>query len=303
MGFDEFERGRGTRGRAVLACVPDGEGPTAELTLLADQIEDGPLVAVTAERSGDQFVEEVVCRSETLPSDLRIVDVGEGQRSAAQTTSDLSTPIRGIAGTASPTEVSAELRASLDALDGADHSATVYIESLEPFLARDAPDETVTVLGELLGHLRSAGAATVFQLLPNAREMSARVEPLFDAVVEHRPDDGWVERPAVGALSLDQVFDVLRAERRRHLLRTLSAACSGVPLDDLVEVVAANLSDGDLGTVDVYRRVHVSLFQADIPKLADMGVVSWNREQDVVFPHPPRLDQFDPYLALARDET
>lgn len=301
MAFDEFERDLGTRGRAILACVPDDEGPTAELTLLADQVEDSPLVAVTVERSGDQFIEEVVCRSETLPSDLRIVDVGEGQRSAAQTTSDLSTPIRGIVGTASPTEVSAELRASLDALDGDDHSTTVYIESLEPFLARNAPDETVTVLGELLGHLRSAGAATVFQLLPNAQEMSALVEPLFDAVVEHRSDDGWVERPAVGALSPDQVFDVLRTERRRHLLRTLSAACSGVPVDDLVEAVAANLSDDAEVTNNVYRRVRVSLFQADIPKLTDMGVVSWSNDQDIVFPHPPRLDQFRPYLALARD--
>ena len=78
-----------------------------------------------------------------------------------------------------------------------------------------------------------------------------------------------------GSLSLDEVFGLLRSERRRAVLRHLDGTDGPVSLDDLVSCVEAR--HGDVG-FEAGRRdeVAVSLHQVHLPRLERAGVVEYD---------------------------
>jgi hypothetical protein len=88
------------------------------------------------------------------------------------------------------------------------------------------------------------------------------------------------ERP--GDLPLHEAFDLLENPRRRHLLRELSGTDGPIDAGRL----ATRVADREPGPVTpaVERRVTVSLHQLHLPRLADAGVIGYDRDERTVTP-------------------
>lgn len=83
------------------------------------------------------------------------------------------------------------------------------------------------------------------------------------------------------SLSKDTVFDILSNSRRRYVLYYLNQESGPIKLTDLAEHVAAweNETDVDSLGKKESKRVYVSLYQTHIPKLAEAGLVEYDKEE------------------------
>ena len=80
--------------------------------------------------------------------------------------------------------------------------------------------------------------------------------------------------------SLDNLFDVLRNERRRYVLYYLAAQDRAVPIEELVEQVARWGAEEESPPLpdEVYERAQITLTHRDLPKLSDEPYVQYNRD-------------------------
>jgi hypothetical protein len=85
-------------------------------------------------------------------------------------------------------------------------------------------------------------------------------------------------------LSQDTVFDILSNPRRRYVLYYLRREGGPVQLTSLAEHVAAWENETDVDSLDDQqrKRVYVSLYQTHVPKLADSGIVEYDKDQGSV---------------------
>ncbi|MXR52974.1 hypothetical protein GRX03_15345 [Halovenus sp. WSH3] len=81
-------------------------------------------------------------------------------------------------------------------------------------------------------------------------------------------------------LSQDVVFDILSSPRRRYVLYHLRTTGETVQLTDLAEEVAAWENDTDPSeiTEQERKRVYVSLYQTHIPRLAEVGLIEYDKD-------------------------
>lgn len=98
--------------------------------------------------------------------------------------------------------------------------------------------------------------------------------------------DSAVVRPdlAIESVPEDTVFDILSNGRNRCILRCLRARDGPMALADLADEVAA-LENGTspVGTSEEDAKdVYVSLYHAEIPRLADAEIVEYDRTQETV---------------------
>lgn len=100
--------------------------------------------------------------------------------------------------------------------------------------------------------------------------------------MSHTPDDSaGVQSPNAGsdhgsrARSLDSVFEILVAERRRNALYVLFRRSGPVEFDSLADEVAS-LEGADP------QRVAASLHNVHLPKLADAGLARYDAEAGTV---------------------
>lgn len=98
-------------------------------------------------------------------------------------------------------------------------------------------------------------------------------------------------------LSKDDTFHILQNERRRRVLQYLSDTESAVDMRDIAEQVAAWEHDTTVQqlTSDQRQRVYIALYQSHLPKLADFGLITYNRSRGVV-ERTPLADQIAWYL-------
>lgn len=87
-----------------------------------------------------------------------------------------------------------------------------------------------------------------------------------------------------GALSRDDVFEILGNSRRRRMLRYLDSADAPVSVRELVTDVAAHEEGTTPDTLsqDHYKRVHVASLQTHLPKLDSVGVIDYDRDERTV---------------------
>jgi DNA-binding transcriptional ArsR family regulator len=101
---------------------------------------------------------------------------------------------------------------------------------------------------------------------------------------------------SVAPVPTDEVFDVLGNARRRAVVRYLLEH-GEVEMGTLAERVAAE----ETGTTpeevgrEERRRIYISLYQSHLPKLADVGVASYDRDRGVVEP-TAAIEDLAPYL-------
>ncbi|MFW5963447.1 MAG: DUF7344 domain-containing protein [Natronomonas sp.] len=91
--------------------------------------------------------------------------------------------------------------------------------------------------------------------------------------------------------SLDVVFDVLSSSRRRLVLRRLEARDGESTINDLAEHIAAVENDKAVSELSSQerKRVYVSLYQAHLPRMEEVGVVSLDDGTVTVGPNADRV--------------
>lgn len=82
-------------------------------------------------------------------------------------------------------------------------------------------------------------------------------------------------------LSLDDVFDLLSNARRRHVVELLHEHGGAMTFRELTDTVAERETGAPV-SYDERKRVYVSLRQSHLPRLADAGVVEYERDRGTV---------------------
>lgn len=85
-------------------------------------------------------------------------------------------------------------------------------------------------------------------------------------------------------LSKDTIFELLKNQRRRYVLRYLADDPGPVRLRDLAERIAAWENDKPIGALDSdeRKRVYVGLYQCHLTKMDDAGVVTFNQDRGLI---------------------
>jgi|GEM_PF-898819 len=123
-----------------------------------------------------------------------------------------------------------------------------------------------------------------------------------DRAGSERDDTSMVENsqgatsPPPG-LGLDEVFGILQNRRRRDVLRHLLEHTSEADLGSLAEQIAARECGKPVSQLDSQerKRVYIGLYQCHLPKLADVGVIDYNRPRGVI-ERGPTFDHVTHYL-------
>lgn len=107
------------------------------------------------------------------------------------------------------------------------------------------------------------------------------------------------ETGGIPSFTTDDVFDTLSSRRRRYVLHALKRADGPVTLRDLSLQLAAWENDLDVEAVrpKQRKRLYTALHQTHLPKMADMGVIEYDRNRGVVS-LASDVDQFDVYFDI-----
>lgn len=106
------------------------------------------------------------------------------------------------------------------------------------------------------------------------------------------------------SLSQDDVFDILSSARRRFVLYYLRKKGEPVELSELAVELAAweNETPIDELTKQQRKRVYVSLYQTHIQKLADAGIVTYDKDSGMVT-LARGARQIGAYLSVGSEES
>lgn len=91
--------------------------------------------------------------------------------------------------------------------------------------------------------------------------------------------NGGTNAKLQNSLSKSDIFDVLRNDRRRYTLELLQRDGSKT-LRDISEEIARMESGEENPSGKVRKSVYVSLLQNHLPKMEEMGLISYDREMD-----------------------
>lgn len=271
-------------------------GDTSPFGPLFDLLpETGPsdVLAVTYQRS-DKFLQTWRERIDRRPRNVGVVSVGERMRSASPASE--STPrmpdrpvVRGVADSTDVDGVRDVTAGYLDAWPDDGHSF-VYFDSVTALLAHLDADATVDFLETYLRALDARDAVGYFCLTPAAHDRSIVRETasLFDTVLECVDAAAEVEAEP----SVSDCFEAIADRRRRYVLGAIAGG-EEVSVAELADHVAGRTSAGR-------RRIQASLVNVHLPKLADLGVVAYDRERGRVAPSH-HFEWVVPYLRKATD--
>ena len=85
-------------------------------------------------------------------------------------------------------------------------------------------------------------------------------------------------------LTTTDVFDVLKNERRREVIRYLYEHDGSADLSDVAEYIAARENDTDVRqlTSQERKRVRIALYQCHLPRMDALGVVDFDRNRGTI---------------------
>lgn len=92
------------------------------------------------------------------------------------------------------------------------------------------------------------------------------------------------DEPAAQSLALDEIFEILKNERRRMVLEYLLEAEGTVEIGELSEALAARENDKSVREITSVerKRVYVGLYQVHLPKMDSMGIVDFNKSRGTI---------------------
>lgn len=104
-------------------------------------------------------------------------------------------------------------------------------------------------------------------------------------------------RPTEPHLSKDELFEILKNQRRRDALRYLKANDGTARLSDMSEYIAAKENGIDIAAISSSqrKRVYIGLYQCHLPKMASFGVIDFDKDRGTIA-LLPMASVFDSYL-------
>ena len=93
------------------------------------------------------------------------------------------------------------------------------------------------------------------------------------------------------------MFEILKNQRRRYVLKYLKEVDDTVSMSDLAEEIAAWENDKEVSQLSSSerKRVYVGLYQCHLPKMDSMDVVSFNKPRGRI-ERGANADVFDDYI-------
>lgn len=227
-------------------------------------------------------------RIEDAPANFGTISVGNDADThrevdpISRTGRDVTTTVRNPADL---TELGITVSLYLD--DWSTERTLVCFHSLDALLTHVETERAFQFLHVLTDRLSEADAVGQFSLDPTAldEQTTRTLEPLFDTVDE---DEAEVEP----SISPDEVFDVLRAPRRRYVLHYFRERTGRTTVEVLADWVTRHEPNADPD------RVETSLHHSHLPKLENARVIALDRP-DVRA--GPTIDAFGPYLDLVSE--
>ena len=123
------------------------------------------------------------------------------------------------------------------------------------------------------------------EALEQAKKPPADVEE-DDIETESLPEEAQPsDNPSEEELPLDQVFGILKNQRRRYVLKFLKDSDEEeVSLSDVAEQIAAWENDKEVRQISSKerKRVYVGLYQCHLPKMDGMGIVAFNKPRGLI---------------------
>jgi hypothetical protein len=270
----------------------DDSRPTATLLLDGDPASDTALdvvpestnvLVVSASRSMREVVEEWRRRAGTLPAALGLITYAEFDRSASAAASGTPSrkPLPGGDITVTSMSDPGDLRRLgtavplyLDDWVDTDRETLVYVDALDPFVDANGAEPTFQFLHLLVQSADQSAADVVVTLDPSTTDEHTinTYRPLFDRVVD---------ATSTPALDDDELHTLLSNGRRRFVLRSLFDQPT-LPLDRLATRLARWENDTDEPTDTQRSRAHTALASIHVPRLAEAGIVTFDRSADRV---------------------
>jgi hypothetical protein len=225
------------------------------------------------------------------PKNLGVVSVGEQMRSATTDSAPANPPghtmVQGVADSTDTEEIRDTVRWYLDAWPTVGETAT-YFDSVTDLVGDVGVDPATDFLQEYLWMLDAHDAVGYFGLDTTAhdREVVREVASLFDTVIECVDDDA----DATPEPSVSDCFEAITDYRRRFVVTELAESEES---DELrVSYLAERLAtEGSYGR----EQAQAALIGVQIPKLADHGVVTYDRERGTVA-RGEYFDRVEPFL-------
>lgn len=123
-----------------------------------------------------------------------------------------------------------------------------------------------------------------------------------DETTSPSPTDVEASAETADPLSLDLVFEVLKNERRRRVLRYLKTNEETVSLSDIAEHIAAIENDKPEKALSSQerKRVYVGLYQCHLPKMDDTDVIDFDGNRGTV-ELGDNAEQLYPFLEVDDD--
>jgi hypothetical protein len=291
--------------KLVRTCV-DGDPHTLVLRQeSAERSPNGPLfdlpsgsdpsssLAVTYQESA-RFLHEWQNQMDRRPQNLGVVSVGEQMRSAATDAAAPNPPghtmVRGVADSTDTEELHETVRWYLDAWPTIGETVT-YFDSVSNLVEDVGVDAATDFLQEFLRMLDAHGAVGYFCLETTAHDRAVvrEVASLFDTVIESVD----AAADATAEPSVSDCFEAI-SDYRRRLVMTELAETDEARVSYLAERMATQ------GSAE-REQAQAALIGVQLPKLADLGVVAYDRERGTVT-RGEHFDRVEPFLEKAVEQ-
>lgn len=124
-------------------------------------------------------------------------------------------------------------------------------------------------------------------------------EPTETGSIGSDVDETDIEGASIG---FDQLFEILKNQRRRRVLQYLTEVNEEVTLAELAEEIAARETGKDVKqiTSQERKRVYVGLYQCHLPKMEDYGAISYNKPRGRI-ESGEYTPLFERYLSVEND--
>ncbi|WP_435064068.1 DUF7504 family protein [Halobaculum sp. EA56] len=323
---------------SVLLVAPAYDPPDDEACIdLLTPVDPGQanVLSVTLEATPDErlsvWMREV---GGTLPSRARVIDGGSGATRASQAAASGEFPtvdVEVLPEDGDLVDLALSIGSTLGEWEATDVRSTLCLHSLSALLDSFPREDVIGLVNGLNDRCERLGVLAHHHIDPDAHdeETLATLRPLYDTVVEHVPDEGWIvasdegssadpsfraaTTPPVGPgdadlrepeavpipYSFDTVLDLISHPRRRTLLYMLRACPDDeIGLDRLADAVHERERSIPVRDPPGSRdALLTSLVHVHLPKLEDVGVIGYDADAEVVRYHPnPALESCVRYV-------
>ncbi|WP_144926260.1 DUF7504 family protein [Halorubrum salsamenti] len=251
-----------------------------------------------------------------LPKRATIIDGRRNVTDAQLPTSEAgSISVRGLPEDADLYDVCLAIASQLGAWKDTDATTVACLHSVSTLLTTYGTDRVISLITGLNDLCERLDVIAHHHVDPSAHdeETLATLRPLYDTVIEHTPDDGWIptereatttepsfrstttppggaaktdpDRPETVPMrhSFDTVLDLLSPPRRRTLLYNLkNQPTTEIPIDRLVEEIHDIERAIPIRDSSPREEIRIELLHNHLPMLQEAGIVRYDADSETV---------------------